>query len=306
MSHFAEITSRVNRRDISWIPALSFLRFNPAHPPTTATTAYRGIAMQRMYALMDGEVRQLELPPPEACIVPGVQWGMFDELLTPAYWKGQAWQHIATGGYGDLRLGRSLVEELAACLLGGYGMPAELGLAAFGRLLKFGLITSGVSAREIEAALSRPFAIRGRERRYRFPRQKAKYLSHCLAMMEDFREPNSDVSLRDTLARLPGIGLKTASWIVRNYRASDNVAVIDIHILRAGRHIGLFADHWQPGRHYRRLESAFLEFARALQVSACVLDGLIWDYMRQITGAMRTANRKPSYTSGLLPLATPA
>lgn len=30
------------------------------------------------------------------------------------------------------------------------------------------------------------------------------------------------------------IGPKTASWIVRNYRKSDCVAIIDIHIHRAG------------------------------------------------------------------------
>ena len=82
---------------------------------------------------------------------------------------------------------------------------------------------------------------------------------------------------------LPGIGAKTASWIVRNHRGSDAVAIIDIHILRAGRHIGVFPVSWQPQRHYTQLECAFLKFAEALGVRASLLDALIWDYMRRIS-----------------------
>jgi len=145
----------------------------------------------------------------------------------------------------------------------------------------------------LEAALIEPFFLYGRVRRYRFPRQKAEYLAGSLSALLSFHEPESDVALRDSLAKLPGLGPKTASWVVRNYRASDSVAIIDVHILRAGRHIGLFAHDWRPERQYRRLEETFLEFARRLQVSACLLDGLIWDYMRRIAGAARRHSRRP-------------
>ena len=236
-----------------------------------------------MYAVLEGTICQLELPSPERQLLPGIQWGAFDELLTPAYWKGQAWQHEWLGSYDEFRLGRSLSEELAACLLGGYGMPAELGLAAYQRLRDRGLLGTVPTVAALESALSEPFAMRhGASRRYRFPRQKARYLAGCLRAIQDVDPPESDRALRDLLVELPGIGPKTASWVVRNYRGSNDVAIIDVHILRAGRHVGLFPIAWQPQRHYVQLESAFLKFAAALDVPASLLDALIWDYMRRL------------------------
>lgn len=162
-------------------------------------------------------------------------------------------------------------------------MKAEIGLAAFARLRDRGLLLGIPSMSELESALSEPFSIRGASRRYRFPRQKARYLSACLKRLETFSEPLDDAAFRDRLADLPGIGLKTASWIVRNYRGSNRVAVIDVHILRAGRHIDLFPADMEPQRYYRALEENFLRFATALGVAAGALDGLIWDYMRRLT-----------------------
>jgi thermostable 8-oxoguanine DNA glycosylase len=239
--------------------------------------------MQEMYSLIAGTIERLELPDPHDFVLPGIRWGAFDELLTPAYWRGQAWQHERLGTYRHLRLGNTLAEELAACLLGGFGMKAELGLAAFARLRDRGLLRGVPPAEHIlEHALAEPFMIRGHSRRYRFPRQKARYLAACLKRLGDFTEPNDDVVLRDCLAEFPGIGLKTASWIVRNYRRSNRVAVIDIHILRAGRHIGLFPPEANPQRHYSSLEDAFIGFAAALNTGAGTLDGLMWDYMRRL------------------------
>lgn len=245
--------------------------------------------MQIMYAILNGKVRKLTLPGPNDHVLPGVAWGAFDELMTPAYWRSQAWQHHALGTYTDLRLGSTLTEEIAACLLGGFGMPAELGLAAYARLRERGLLARKSSARTLEAALLEPIEYRGGCRAYRFPRQKARYLAACLALLDDLAEPTDDVELRDVLATLPGIGLKTASWVVRNYRASDAVAVIDIHILRAGRHIGLFAADWMPQRHYRDIETAFIRFAEAIGTPAALLDGLMWDHMRRMPRQTRFA-----------------
>ena len=239
--------------------------------------------MQTMYANINGSTSELVLPAPDSDILAGVCWGTFDTLLTPAYWKGQAWQHQQLGTYSRFRLGRSLTEELAACLLGGYGMPAEIGLAAFARLRDMGMLEAP-HVSEVEAALSRPFVTsRGSSRKYRFPRQKARYLCASLEAMRAVRHfPICDVELRDLLVDMPGVGPKTASWIVRNHRGSDAVAIIDVHVLRAGRHIGIFAPSWNPTRHYVELEAAFLDFARALDVPASMLDSLIWDYMRRL------------------------
>jgi thermostable 8-oxoguanine DNA glycosylase len=238
--------------------------------------------MQVMFANVAGAVRQLEFPEAHEYLLPGIVWGRFDELLTPAYWRGQAWQHAVLGTYSSLRLGSTLAEEVAACLLGGFGMRAEIGLRAYARLRERDLLSGRTSPEVLEGSLAEPFMSRSGPRRYRFPRQKARYLAGCLDQLAVFEEPSDDVQLRANLARLPGIGLKTASWIVRNRRESNAVAVIDVHILRAGRHLGLFAHADDPQRDYLRLEQRFLSFSRALDVSASMLDGLMWDYMRRL------------------------
>ncbi|WP_186079297.1 hypothetical protein [Burkholderia gladioli] len=250
--------------------------------------------MQTMYAHIAGEVRELNLPPAHEEVLPGLPWGAIDELMTPAYWRSQAWQHTASGEFCDFRLGRTLQEEVAACLLGGWGMPAELALAAYSRVRERDLLRAGTTAEELEEVLSEPFTFRGRARKYRFIRQKAKYLSGCLERLNSFTPPDDDIQFRDALVRLPGIGLKTASWIVRNLRPKSEVAILDIHIIRVGQHLGLFPADWQPDTHYHELEARFVEFARAIEVSAATLDGLMWDQMRQLSVIMRKSKGQES------------
>jgi thermostable 8-oxoguanine DNA glycosylase len=247
--------------------------------------------MQTMYSVINGGLKKLILPAPNEIVFSRICWGAFDELLTPAYWKGQVWQHLQLGTYSDLRLGRSLSEEIAACLLGGYGMPADLALAAYWRVRECGILATTPAACDIEKILERPFLIEGNERKYRFIRQKARYLSACLEMLQRFDVPQDDYQFRENLAELPGIGLKTASWIVRNMRPQCDIAIIDVHILRAGRTIGLFPGTWTPQKNYLELERRFVSFAHALDVAPTMLDALMWDYMRRLPDAI--LNRVP-------------
>jgi thermostable 8-oxoguanine DNA glycosylase len=246
--------------------------------------------MQTMYAHIAEEVRELTLPSVHEEVLPGIRWGAFDELMTPAYWRGQAWQHTKSGTFCDFRLGRSLEEEVAACLLGGWGMPAELALAAYSRVREQNLLHAGTTAQKLESVLSEPFVVQGRERKYRFIRQKSRYLSGCLEQLADFTPPECDIAFRDRLNDLPGIGLKTASWIVRNLRPQSEVAILDIHILRVGQHLGLFPEAWQPETHYLQLEARFVAFARAIDVPAATLDGLMWDHMRRLSAILRKSH----------------
>ncbi|VBF10483.1 N-glycosylase/DNA lyase [Burkholderia pseudomallei] len=166
-------------------------------------------------------------------------------------------------------------------------MPAELALAAYSRVRERNLLHAGITAQDLEDALSEPFIFQGRERKYRFIRQKSRYLSGCLEQLAGFTPPENDIAFRDRLNELPGIGLKTASWIVRNLRPQSEVAILDIHILRVGQHLDLFPVDWQPETHYRQLEARFIAFARAIDVSAATLDGLMWDHMRRLSAIMR-------------------
>jgi thermostable 8-oxoguanine DNA glycosylase len=258
--------------------------------------------VQTAYAFERNHIFELKLPPADSEVLRGVPWGSFDEVGTAAYWRVQAWHHDRLGTYRDLRLGRELAEELTACLLGGYGMPADLALAAYWRLRSMGLIRQGVKQEVLEEALGEPFNIRGRERRYRFPKQKACYLSRCLARLDGFApEDRSDITLRESLADFPGIGPKTASWIVRNYRDSDAVAILDVHIIRAGRMIGIFGDYADPQCYYYDLEQRFLALAKALNVRASLLDAMIWDQMRRMSHALPHPAAPPRVPSKVRP-----
>ena len=86
--------------------------------------------------------------------------------------------------------------------------------------------------------------------------------------------------LRHWLLTLPGVGPKTASWITRNWLNSDEVAIIDIHIHRAGLIAGFFSIDNVVHRDYAVMEVQFLEFSSRLGVRAAVLDALMWKHMR--------------------------
>jgi len=234
--------------------------------------------------------REFCLPSAQEEVLPGVCWGAFDEILTPAFWAGQAWLHADSGRFARYKLGRSLREEVAACILGGYGIPAEMGLAAFERLREQGLLESSPSDVSLEDALAQPLLVNGRMLRYRFPRQKARHLSGALGRLNEVagREGRA---LRDALMTLSGIGPKTASWITRNWCDADDVAILDVHVCRACERAGVFPVGSDPSRHYLPLEELYLRFSRAIGVRASMLDNLIWQTMRRLPHSVTVGAR---------------
>lgn len=240
-------------------------------------------SLQEMHGVFDGEIRSLHLPSADSEVLPGVPWGRFDVLFTPAFWAGRVWLQADTNIPSAFRLGKTLQEEVVACLLGGHGLPAAVGMAAYERLLSEGLCQGSPSAALIEKRLREPLSVRGRSVRYRFPRQRADFVARSLAILTSKTIPTTDLELRDFLTTLPGIGPKTASWITRNWMESDRVAIIDIHIQRAGVLAGFFEPHWTPARHYQHLEQRFLAFSQAIGARACLLDNLMWQEMRFLT-----------------------
>lgn len=241
-------------------------------------------ATQRVFALRQGAIETLDLPAASTGIGLGdLRWGNAEEPLTPAYWAAQTWMWEIDAPE-HYRLGRTLAEELLACMLGGYGIPAEVGLAAYerlrGHLLGGGSLTDGD---DVEALLIEPLRIGERTVRYRFARQKARYVSAAFQELGSVDEGLDDLPLRDRLMHIRGVGPKTASWVVRNLRGSDGVAILDIHILRAGRHLGIFQEGRTVERHYAELEDAYLAFATAIDTRASILDSVMWMTMRQLT-----------------------
>jgi hypothetical protein len=209
-------------------------------------------------------------------------WGEAWQLGTAAFWAQQAAEFPTVKGRH--RLGRNLREEVAACMLGGYGIPGPVGNAAFIAVRAAGLLAPGLAMETAAAGmtevLAKPLTVeRGHQTRYRFHQQRPRRLAAALAdlaVWERDADSLSDTDLRNRLMLLPGVGPKTASWVVRNNRDSSAVAIIDIHIRRAGVSAGVFCADWALPRHYDLFEGAFLTWAAAGAVSAADLDAAIW------------------------------
>jgi len=231
---------------------------------------------------------QLELPEPNAALMQGVEWGSVDAFPTPAYWVYQVLARRLTGHPAKYRLGRSLPEEVGACLLGGHGIPASVGLAAFERLRARGAFAEpNVTQSKLESWLSEPLQVGDRSVRYRFVSQKARFLAGALPAAHTAPEFAVGRDLRDWLLALPGLGPKTASWVARNWLGADDVAILDIHIMRVGQAIGLFPRGLTVERHYLELERLFLALSTELDLRASELDAVIWHEMANSPGAVR-------------------
>lgn len=254
-------------------------------PSASGSVSFRGAAAATagpIPAPWSAALAQQKSPTCMCC--PPSPWGRSWELGSAAFWVEQV---AADTVGGECRrkhaLGRSLREEVVACMLGGHGVPGDVGIAAFAVLRDAGLLDG---ARPFDLARSRqllnePFTVPGRPRpvRYRYHQQRPARIAAALEAMNAWASEVhllDDVALRDRLVQLPGIGLKTASWIVRNHRGSDRVAIIDVHVRRAGVAAGVFCANWQLPRDYALFESAFLSWAAVGRVSAAELDATIW------------------------------
>lgn len=238
--------------------------------------------MQEFTYLKGTEEFTLCLPDAETEILREVRWGDPCALFTPAYWYTQYLMCDHSVAPDRHRIGNSFAEEVAACLLGGYGIPAEVGNAAFARLKTEGIIEElCANTSSIERALNEPLAIGNRHIRYRFWRQKAKYLASAFRHLRSEELPfEKPIELRNALLTWPGIGPKTASWIVRNWLNSDAVAILDIHVVRAGVLMRLYREDERVEKHYLQMEEKFLLLAVKLSVPTSDLDALIWSRMR--------------------------
>lgn len=254
---------------------------------------------QSAAVLAGAAVVHVNLPAAESEVLPGVLWGAVDAFPTPAYWTYQVMARRICGTSPRYRLGTTLAEEVSACLLGGHGIPAEVGVAAFRRLQGLGVLSSTPSESKLLDLLSQPIDLNGRPIRYRFAGQKARYLSCALSLLSAERPPeHNGRGLRDWLLQIPGVGYKTASWIARNWLDADDVAILDIHILRAGALSRFFDDRLTVERDYVELEAQFLRFAAAIGVKASELDAVMWLEMMssprsvaQLMGGSRTGVR---------------
>jgi len=239
--------------------------------------------MQLATVMLDQIVVQIELPPAESDVIPGLKWGHVEAFPSPAYWAYQVYAARALGKKANYKLGGSLLEETGACLLGGHGIPAAVGLSAYQHLKSKGAFSGAkISESALYEWLSEPIPNGEKTVRYRFAKQKAKYLASAIdKIVSELAPVSSGKELRDWLLPIAGVGYKTASWIARNWLEADDVAILDIHILRAGLLGGFFDKSLSIERDYLKLEEQFVAFSNALGVRASELDATIWYEMME-------------------------
>lgn len=186
--------------------------------------------------------------------------------------------------------------ELLFCLLGGSGVTFEHALSATQAVSPLRPFSDGWLEADLEEALSsllsrprfEPRKQDGQLRRYRFPRSKAATLVKArrwvLAngpLMELLLMFDCDRARRRFLIECPGVGLKTASWLLRNLGLGTEVAIIDIHVQRALTRTGRLADDARMPRDYELAEGVFLEWCRELDAPPAAFDLFVWDWQRE-------------------------
>ncbi|MHB1563277.1 MAG: 8-oxoguanine DNA glycosylase [Leptospirillum sp.] len=254
---------------------------------------------QRGAVFLGPTVIQFELPPANEEVLVGVPWGSIDAFPTPAYWVYQVLARRVNGTSIRYRLGETLIEEVGACLLGGHGIHSSVGLAAYRQLKTAGVFQSVPTEDKILDILSNPICINGKQVHYRFARQKSRYLHFALSQLATEVPPSgTGRELRDWLIKIPGIGFKTASWIARNWLDANDIAILDIHVLRAGMMAGFLEAGLTVERNYLDLERQFLNFSQAIGVRASELDAVIWFEMMSASTTIRTISKKRHISNG--------
>lgn len=243
------------------------------------------LSPQRLLEIVDDREERLLLPNARREVIGGVPWGAAEACFTPAYWATQYWYATLHGGYMNHQwtITGNLRDELVACLLGGFGITYEMNRAAFQQLQGSGMLDEEhLSEDEIIELLTTPMVVGHRRVKYRFPRQKGRFVYAALNAIKN-ESPSTDCpkELRQWLLKLPGVGIKTASWITRNVIAGAPLAVIDVHVFRAGVIMGLFRGNEKLPRDYEKMEGRFVDFARALGADIARLDVLMWCQMRE-------------------------
>lgn len=189
-----------------------------------------------------------------------------------------------------------LWRELSTCLLSSQ-VPYDLAVAASDAVAATGFwyrppTIPADDAEELAAILSQPFSVQGLSRRYRFPRLRARQLMATRqAVLEAaaglkplLRSLEDGESARHWFIRhAPGIGPKQASMFLRNVGASDDLAILDRHVIRYMQEVGLWngrSEVISGFKAYQAHEKVLRNHAQELGHPVGILDWAIWIVMR--------------------------
>ena len=192
-----------------------------------------------------------------------------------------------------------LEAELLFCILGGFGVTYEHGRSATAIISGLDPFSDDWRDDELFDAVAltlmqpqfEPPRRDGSLRRYRFPRHKAstivsarRWLRGNTTLGKRLHTMDSGKERRDLLSDCPGVGLKTASWMLRNLGLGAELAIIDIHVLRALSDSGRVSETARLPRDYELAENAFLEWCDELGAPPAAFDLFVWDWQRGALG----------------------
>src|SRR3989344_2365790 len=116
----------------------------------------------------------------------------------------------------------------------------------------------------------------------RFHNNKTNYVLKALKEWERTKQKLSNQNIpesRNQLAEsIKGYGLKEASHFLRNIGKSNNqIAILDRHILKHLQQHNLIKEtKIKNAKHYKEIETFFLQFAKQSNIPADELDLLLW------------------------------
>lgn len=187
-------------------------------------------------------------------------------------------------------------DEFLFCLLGGHGVTFELAQSAVEILRHLEIFKGHWSVGELEAKLAselakpqfHPVRRDGSLRQYRYPRRKAYLVARAAAwvaergpLLEAILGLDSAGARRDFLCECPGVGLKTASWLLRNIGLGGSLAIVDVHVLRALTAARRICNVTLP-KDYRWVEQLFLRWCDELGAPPAAFDLMLWEWQRSL------------------------
>jgi N-glycosylase/DNA lyase len=188
----------------------------------------------------------------------------------------------------------ALRKELVFCVLGGHGVTFELASSAtkvvtalrpFDPAWTIGRLR-GTIRRELSKPQFEPRRRDGSLRRYRYPTRKAHLIADAVAwvnaeggLRRGLAAHGTESARRAWLCECPGVGMKTASWLLRNSGWAKNLAILDVHVMRAMAEADIIQGAVLPGD-YEAVEMAYLSWADRLGACPAALDLFLWDVER--------------------------
>ncbi|BAE82455.1 hypothetical protein [Desulfitobacterium hafniense] len=190
-----------------------------------------------------------------------------------------------------------MLEEFFFTLLGGFGISYELNKSALALFKQKGYLDSSlydeqekiiITARNLRDEFNikqfEPKSMNGEYRKYRFIETKPIFIvkagywlwQECAWDLESYFSNHRDLFTREWLCSCPGIGMKSASWFLRNIGINDDYAVFDVHVLRFLEKLGVKVPQVVTEKAYIQLEMILREICKKIGVSLGKMDYLLW------------------------------